>query len=180
LADFQAWQKAQTSGKGKSNAAKQKAAKAAKDRGVFPILLLFSSLLTFSVEIQEANTRLLAASHDENLGLEGEASDNEAPPRKKNKTNIILDDDEEEAANGLSRGAPDEDEDEYEEDEEAPGPQSDEGEVDDVFEKEVVNVSPTKKGYSKEQSAESDNDEEGGDEFDTNGVSYSFMVYMSY
>jgi hypothetical protein len=149
LAEFQAWQKAQASGKGKSNAAKQKAAKAAKDRGEFPILLLFSSLLTFSIEIQEANTRLLAASRDENMGLEGEASDDEAPPRKKNKMNIILDDDEEEAAKGLSRGAPDEDEDEYEEDEEAPGPQLDEGEVDDIFEEEIVNVSPTKKGYSK-------------------------------
>lgn len=180
LAEFQAWQKAQAAGKGKSNVAKQKAAKAAKDRGGFPILLLFSSLLTFSIEIQEANTRLLAASRDENPSVEGEASDDEAPPKKKNKTNIILDDDEEEAAKSLSRGAPEEDEDEDEE-EEAPGPQLDEGEAEEIFEEEVVNVSPTKKGYSKEPSAESeDDDKEGGDEFDTNGVSDSFTVCMSY
>lgn len=45
FAEFQAWQRAKTSEKRKSVAAEQKAAKAAKDKGGFLILLLSSSFL---------------------------------------------------------------------------------------------------------------------------------------
>ncbi|TEB25582.1 hypothetical protein FA13DRAFT_1796294 [Coprinellus micaceus] len=150
MAQFQAWKAAD---KLKSDAARQRALKAAKNKAT-----------------QDANAQLLAAELARASEVEEEARENQDIPRKKSKTNVLLDDDEEEAIRNLSRGVPAEEEDE-EEDEEERGPPVDDDEEGGIYEDEVINVSPTKRAHSSKPSSEPEDDkEEDGDEFSTNGL----------